>query len=440
MSNSPASEESKSSLSFPTGFIQITGARTHNLKNISLQIPRQQLVAITGRSGSGKSSLAIDTLFAEGQRQYIESLSLYSRQFFSQLPRADVDRIDGLQPTLAIGQLRRSSSRRSTVGTITEVYDFLRLLMARVGEIHCWGCGCLIQQQTPVEIRDRILDLPERAKVMILSPVAVQQTGAHQDTFKTIRKEGLVRVRVDGTIHDIDQLPVLDPKKPHTIEAVADRIIIREGLEDRLLEAIDNAVRISSDGQVVCCWMESGESEWQDKLYSTKFSCRDCDVNYAEIQPRTFSFNSPLGACENCFGLGSFVQFDPASVVDRNQSVNQGAVIAWESLPKAQRKKLTTSLKPVLQSLDADLDTPLASLSDQQFEQFMHKYDKAAPGLSLVLEKELATTTSETRQFELESMQNEIDCRECEGARVSRASSIGFHRRSAHRSATESFD
>ena len=220
MSNTPSPEADKA----PSSFIQITGARTHNLKNISLQIPRHQIVAITGRSGSGKSSLAIDTLFAEGQRQYIESLSLSSRQFFSQLPRADVDRIDGLQPTLAIEQLRRRSNRRSTVGTITEVYDFLRLLMARVGEIHCWGCGCLIQQQTPIEIRDRILELPERAKVMILSPLALQQTGAHQDTFKTIRKEGLVRVRVDGQIHDIDQLPVLDPKhltrsKPSPIES-----------------------------------------------------------------------------------------------------------------------------------------------------------------------------------------------------------------------------
>ena len=406
--------------STPTGFIQINGARTHNLQNVSLRIPRQQLVAITGRSGSGKSSLAIDTLFAEGQRQYIESLSLYSRQFFSQLPRAEVDSIHGLQPTLAIGQLRRRSNRRSTVGTITEVYDFLRLLMARVGEIHCWGCGRLIQQQTPVEIRDRILDLPERAKVMILSPVALQETGSHQDTFKTIRKEGLVRVRVNGTIHDIDQLPVLDPKQPSTIEAVADRIIVREGIEDRLLEAIDNAVRISSDGQVVCSWLESGSSDWQDKLYSTKFSCRQCDVNYAEIQPRTFSFNSPLGACENCFGLGAFVQFDPASVVDRNQSVSQGAVVAWESLPAAQRKKLTASLKPILQAVDADMDTPLSALSDQQFERFMHQYDKSVPGLSLVLEKELATTTSEPRQFELESMQDEIDCRECNGARVSR--------------------
>lgn len=402
------------------GFIQINGARTHNLKNISLQIPRQQIVAITGRSGSGKSSLAIDTLFAEGQRQYIESLSLYSRQFFSQLPRADVDRIDGLQPTLAIEQLRRRSNRRSTVGTITEVYDFLRLLMARVGEIHCWGCGQLIQQQTPLEIRDRILELPERAKVMILSPLALQQTGAHQDTFKTIRKEGLVRMRVDGQIHDIDQPPVLDPKQPHTIEAVTDRIIVREGIDDRLLEAIDNAVRISSDGQVVSCWMESGSTDWHDKLYSTKFSCRACDVNYAEIQPRTFSFNSPLGACENCFGLGSFIQFDPASVVDRSLSINGGAVIAWESLTKTQRTKLTASLKPILKAIDADLDTPLNSLSDDKFERFMHQYDKAAPGLSLVLEKELATTPSEARQFELEAMQDQIDCRQCEGARVSR--------------------
>jgi excinuclease ABC subunit A len=403
-----------------SGCIVISGARTNNLKNVSLTIPRQQLVVFTGRSGSGKSSLAIDTLFAEGQRQYIESLSIYSRQFFSQLPRADVDRIDGLQPTLAVAQHRFRSNRRSTVGTLTEIYDFLRLLMARAGEVHCSGCGELIQQQTPAEIRDRILDLPLRSKVMILSPVAVDQAGAHQDTIRSIRSEGLVRVRVDGEICDIENIPVLDPNKKHTIEAVADRIIVREGIEGRLLEAIDSAVRISSDGQVVCCWLPPDETNWQEKLYSTRFACPACDIYYAEVQPRSFSFNSPLGACETCLGIGTFSQFEPDSVIDRRLSVADGAVIAWQRLPAAQRKKQSKWLEPILSYVGIDNDTPLSLLNDELFDQFMNRHSKDSPGLSLVLEKELATTTSEDRLDELESMRGEVACGECKGARVSR--------------------
>ena len=402
------------------GSIEICGARTNNLKNVSLSIPRQQLVVITGRSGSGKSSLAIDTLFAEGQRQYVESLSIYSRQFFSQLPRADVDRIDGLQPTLAIQQHKYRSNRRSTVGTLTEVYDFLKLLMARVGDVHCHGCDQLIQQQTPSEIVDRILELPERTKAMILSPVAVEQIGAHQDTIKKIRAEGLVRVRVDGEIFDIEQVPVLDPKKKHTIEAVADRIIVREGIEGRLLEAIDNAVRISSDGQVICCWLPAGQTDWSDKLYSTRFACPQCDIYYAEVQPRSFSFNSPLGACETCYGLGAFTQFEPEAVVDRNLAVADGAVIAWQQLPAAQRKKQIKWLGPILNLVGIDAQTPLSKLGPADFERLMHHHDKLIPGLSLVLEKELATTTSEDRQADLETMRGEVVCHDCSGARVSR--------------------
>lgn len=402
------------------GLIEISGARTNNLKNVSLAVPRQQLVVVTGRSGSGKSSLAIDTLFAEGQRQYIESLSIYSRQFFSQLPRADVDRIDGLQPTLAIQQHRYRSNRRSTVGTLTEVYDFLRLLVARVGDVHCHGCDELIQQQTPAEIRDRILQLPERTKVMVLSPLAVEQVGAHHDTLKEIRSEGLVRVRVDGEIFDIEQIPVLDPNKKHTIEAVADRIIVREGIESRLLEAIDSAIRISSEGQVVCCWLPASETEWRDKLYSTRFACPQCDIYYAEVQPRSFSFNSPLGACETCFGLGAFTQFDPDAVVDRSLSVAGGAVIAWQGLTAAQRKRQHKWLEPILQNVGLDLNAPLSTLDRSGFERFMYHHDKSMPGLSLVLEKELATTTSEDRQAVLEAMRDEVVCHDCDGARVSR--------------------
>ena len=198
-----------------------------------------------------------------------------------------------------------------------------------------------------------------------------------------------MRVRVDGEIFDIEQVPVLDPKIEHTIEAVADRIIVRDGIESRLLEAIDNAVRISSEGQVVCCWLPAGETDWQDKLYSTRFACPKCDIYYAEVQPRSFSFNSPLGACETCFGLGAFTQFEPDSVVDRSLSVTDGAVIAWQALPAAQRKKQTKWLEPILESLDIDAQTPLSKLAPADFENFMHNPDKATPGLSLVLEKRI---------------------------------------------------
>ena len=405
--------------------IRITGARTHNLQDVNVEIPRDQLVVVTGRSGSGKSSLAIDTLYAEGQRQYIESLSIFSRQFFDQLPRPDVDLIEGLQPTLCLDQSHLSTNRRSTVGTVTEIYDFLRVLMARVGEIHCYGCGQPIRQQTPQQIRDTVLGLPERTKVMILAPLVSGQSGTHREIFKKVRRERLVRVRIDGELHDIDQVPELSGTGTHSIEAVTDRIIVRAGIESRLLESIDTAVRISSDGQVICCWLlpaaESGpNSQWQDKLYSTRYSCPDCDICYSEVQPRTFSFNSPFGSCENCDGLGQFIQFDPSLILDTNLSVEEGAVKAWRGLTKTAIRNNVSALTPILEYLGISTTTKLNRLTHSQMESLLRSREKGRVGLSILLQKEMATTGSEEREFELEQMQSEVLCGQCRGARVSR--------------------
>lgn len=295
--------------------IQVVRANTHNLKNVSLNIPRDQLVVITGRSGSGKSSLAIDTIFAEGQRQYIESLSIYSRQFFKQLPAANVESITGLPPTICLDQNQGTVNRRSTVGTITEIYDYLRLLMARVGKIHCYECRQPITQHTPNQIVDLLMQLPERTKIMVLAPIVTDSIVDPATILKQIRRERLVRVRVDGAIYDIEQVPDLDPKIPHSIDAVTDRIIIREEVDSRLLEAIEFAERLSQSRVIVCSQTpEAARDEWADQSFSTKHACAACDLEYAEIQPRTFSFNSPFGACEQCSGLGAVEEAFPVTI------------------------------------------------------------------------------------------------------------------------------
>jgi len=405
--------------------IQIIGARTHNLKNINVEIPRDQVVVITGLSGSGKSSLAFDTLYAEGQRQYVESLSIYSRQFFNQIPKADVDQVVGLQPTLCLDQSHHSSNRRSTVGTITEIYDYLRLLFARVGEIHCYQCGQKIKQQTPQQIRDRLLELPERTKVIILAPLVKEQKGGIAEAIKKIRRERLVRARVDGAVHDIDQLPTWHEDQPRTIEAVTDRIIIREGIESRLLESLDNAIRINGDGNLVCSYLKpddgsSNTDTWEDVSFSTRYSCPDCEICYSEVQPSSFSFNSPLGACEECSGLGHLLQFDPKLVIDRRLSILNGGILPWSELTKVKAKKFQSALKPILDSIGSDLKTELELLTPVQFEQFFYSVDKEKLGLQALLRKELATTSSEERQLELESYISDVECHQCLGSRVSK--------------------
>ena len=298
--------------------IQIRGARTHNLQNVDVDIPRNRLVVITGVSGSGKSSLAFDTLLAEGQRQYVQSLSLYARQFFEQMERPDVDRIEGLQPTIAIDQRPAAPNPRSTVATITEIYDYLRLLMARVGEVQCPKCGTPIAQQTLAEIEQTIRALPAETRVMILAPLVRGRRGAHRDVIESIQKAGFVRARIDGETYPLDEVRPLAPQKMHDIDAVVDRLVIREGIDARLSESVRLAAR-HGNGVVVIVYQtpESkalGESaladgtarnkNWQERLLNTRYACPRCGTSIGEIEPRTFSFNSPYGACPTCHGLG----------------------------------------------------------------------------------------------------------------------------------------
>ena len=330
--------------------IRIRGARMHNLQNIDLDIPRDRFVVITGPSGSGKSSLAFDTLYAEGQRQYIESLSTYARQFLHQLERPDVDLIEGLQPTISIDQRAGSHNPRSTVATVTEIYDYLRLLFARLGEARCYQCGEPIRQQTPEQILDALLELSAGTRVMILAPLVRGRKGEHKDVLESIRKLGFLRARVDGQVIDVNSPPALVAQKSHNIEAVIDRVVVREGVRERIAESINLAVQ-HGDGLVLATHEEktAGGSVWHDRLFSTQYACPNCKISYEELEPRTFSFNSPYGACPKCEGLGSRVAFDPELVLpDAGLSLAAGAIAPWKGETPAALRKHQNHLRPLL--------------------------------------------------------------------------------------------
>ena len=401
--------------------MRVIGARTHNLKNIDVDIPRDSFVVITGKSGSGKSSLAIDTIFAEGQRQFVESLSLYSRQFFGQKSATDVDEVQGLQPTICINQNRGSNSPRSTVGTLTEVYDYLRLLFSKLGQIHCPDCGQTVSPQTIDGICEMVKSLPEKTKVMILAPMAVGRKGKHADVFEKIRKERLVRVRVDGDVLDINDVPELDGQKNHSIDAITDRIVVRDGIDDRLHESIEMATKLGN-GSVTICYHENGDS-WHDELCSTQFTCSDCGTSCPDLAPRNFSFNSPYGACEHCEGLGQIESFDIERVVpDRTKSMAEGAVILWNDLSPAIFNKKISLLSPLMGEIQVSNSDPISSLTDDQWKALLFNQDRKQPGLMQVLEQELTTCVDDQRFEMLETFRAISTCQACHGTRLNRYS------------------
>ncbi|MBR5262442.1 MAG: excinuclease ABC subunit UvrA, partial [Clostridia bacterium] len=303
--------------------IIVKGAREHNLKNIDVQIPRDKLIVFTGLSGSGKSSLAFDTIYAEGQRRYVESLSSYARQFLGQMDKPDVDYIEGLSPAISIDQKTTSKNPRSTVGTVTEIYDYLRLLFARVGVPHCPECGREIKKQTVDDIVDKILAMPEGTKIQLLSPVVRGQKGEHKKIFENAQKSGYVRARVDGNVYDLSEKIALDKNKRHDIEIVVDRLVVKESIRSRLADSVETASGLSEG--LVLCDVIGGE----ELLFSQNYACPDHGTCIEELEPRMFSFNNPYGACQTCSGLGVFHKIDPDMVIpDKTLAVNEGAIKA----------------------------------------------------------------------------------------------------------------
>ncbi len=400
--------------------IRVRGARTHNLQNVDIDIPQNQLVVVTGPSGSGKSSLAFDTILAEGQRQYFESLSVYTRQYLDQMQRPNVDEITGLQPSLCIDQHPGNANPRSTVATVTEVYDYLRLMMARLGDLSCYACGTPVSQQAEEEIQQAIMRLPEKSKTMILAPMVRGRQGKHEDVFAAIRKAGFVRVRVDGEVYDLENVPSLNVRKMHTIEAVIDRVIIRPGAQSRISESVSRALKMG-EGLLVATHLDNSTSppEWKDEVFSTLYACPSCGLSYEEIEPRTFSFNSPYGACPECDGLGVRDQFDPGMLTpDRSKSLASGGITAWQPLSAAAKKKVRAAVEPYIETQKYTWDTPLKELSAVKFDKLLYGDGARFEGVVTMLEKEFATTTRAKRLEELAELRGDVPCQACGGSRL----------------------
>ncbi len=399
-----------------TAFIDVRGARQHNLKNIDVQVPHGQLVVVTGPSGSGKSSLAVSTIFAEGQRQYVETLSTYARQFVAELPRPDMDSIAGLQPTLCIDQHPSTNSPRSTVGTVTEIHDYLRVLMARAADIRCHQCGNPIRQMSGERIVEWVSALPEGTKAIILAPLVRGRRGKQVEILEQIRKAGLLRARIDGQLMEVDTVTELDARKNHTVEAVTDRIVVRAGNTQRISESIDLALRMSEGTCVVRHQAPEDERAddegWVETVFSTRYACPQCDVAYSELEPRNFSFNSPYGACPTCEGLGWSEQFDPDLILDSSRSIADGGIVAWQGLGAATRKKRLANLS------NFDTQKRLTSFRPAAMQKLLHGDNGDWAGLLNELEKEFATSTSDHRLDELDSMRGLVACRDCDASRL----------------------
>jgi len=415
--------------------IIIKGAREHNLKNIDLRIPRNKLIVITGLSGSGKSSLAFDTIYAEGQRRYVESLSAYARQFLGLMEKPDVDYIEGLSPAISIEQRSASKNPRSTVGTVTEIYDYLRLLFARVGTPYCYNCGKKIERQTVQQIVDKILDFEEGTKIQILAPVVRGRKGEYKELFKKIQKEGYVRVRVDGEIKEVYEKIELDKNKKHTIEIIVDRLIVSPKIANRLADSLETALALSSG--IVAVSGINGE----EHIFSEKFACIDCGISYEELTPRMFSFNSPFGACPVCSGLGTKMEIDPSLIVpDEEKSINEGALrVMGDPNGSGWYYQMLSS---VADHCDFTLDTPFKDIpekgkkillygSGNEIIKFTYKqrngkwsgeYNGNYEGVIQNLQRRYRQTSSPYIRTWIEGFMNVIPCPECSGTRLKKES------------------
>ena len=428
--------------------IRITGAAEHNLKNINLDIPRDKLVVITGISGSGKSSLAFDTIYAEGRRKYVESLSAYARQFLEQMQKPAVSEITGLPPTIAIEQRSASSNPRSTVATTTEIYDYFRLLFARVGQPHCWVCGKEITSQHSSQIVDSILSEAEGTKIQICAPLVRGKKGEHKDIFAGIQREGFVRVRVDGAVYDVRNVPALNKNKKHNIAAVVDRLIIKDSIRVRLADSVETALKLA-DGILLVLLQEpaiadSGQriadskklnaerytpnAKWKEVIYSEKFACpKHPQASLEELSPRLFSFNSPYGACKSCDGLGTILEFDPDLIVpDKSISLENGAVDAWRKGGKRMNIFYNRLVKRFCRKMGISKSIPFSRIPKEYVRILMQgttaadeqKYGVGFEGVIPNLVRRWKTTTSEYVKTRLHSYLSEQPCRSCKGARL----------------------
>ena len=412
--------------------IIVKGARVHNLKNVSLEIPRDKLIVFTGLSGSGKSSLAFDTLYAEGQRRYVESLSAYARQFLGQMDKPDVDYIEGLSPAISIDQKTTSKNPRSTVGTITEIYDYLRLLYARVGIPHCPKCGKVISKQSVDQIVDQVMSLGDRTKIQVLAPIIRGKKGLHEKVLENIKKSGYVRARVDGEIYELSEDEIkLEKNKKHNIEAVVDRLIIKEGIEGRLSESLEAALKLA-EGLVIINVI--GE---RDILLSENFACPDCGISIQEFEPRMFSFNAPFGKCEKCDGLGTLMEIDPDLVIPNKElSVMEGAISTWGEGRLKEDSWTYAILKSMSEEYDLDLNRPIKELSKEHVDLLLYgtkghkltvtytkegvtaKYLYSYDGEINSLQRRYIETNSDVIKGEIEQYMSNKYCPKCKGARL----------------------
>ncbi|MDH5761445.1 MAG: excinuclease ABC subunit UvrA [Nitrospinota bacterium] len=414
--------------------ITIKGAREHNLKNISLTLPREQLVVITGLSGSGKSSLAFDTIYAEGQRRYVESLSAYARQFLELMEKPDIDYIEGLSPAIAIEQKTSSKNPRSTVGTVTEIYDYLRLLYARVGHVFCYGCGRQIASQTVQQITDQVQNIPEGKKVMILAPIVKDRKGEFKKDLLDLQKKGYVRARINGEVRQLEEGIELNKKFKHSIEAVVDRLIIKSEMGKRLADSIETALKLGEGSLVVSILAGNKSEKDEELLFSEKFACSYCGISYPELEPRLFSFNNPTGACFKCDGLGNKMEIDPDLVVpDASLSIRDGAIHPWqkktsinfhqmvEALGQNFKFKLSTPFNKIPEETRSIL---LYGAGDQAVKYFYEKggkrqtYTGTFDGIIPDLERRYHETDSSSQRDEIARYMRALPCPACNGTRL----------------------